>query len=85
MIADVYSHIIDEDRRFNAEKFDEQFYHAKGIHNKEGDITVPKFNSAIETMEERKKKDDKLNLSDLAKLLENPDIAAILKNLSNHL
>ena len=85
MIADVYSHIIDEDRRYNAEKFDEQFYHAKGIHNMEGDITVPKFNSAIETMEERKKKDDKLNLSDLAKLLENPDIAAILKNLSNHL
>lgn len=31
MVADVYSHIIDEDRRFNAQKFEEQFYNAKGL------------------------------------------------------
>ena len=29
MVADVYSHIIDEDRRYNAQKFEEQFYNAK--------------------------------------------------------
>ena len=33
MVADVYSHIIDEDRRFNAQKFEEQFYNTKGLRN----------------------------------------------------
>ena len=29
MVADVYSHIIDEDRRINAQRFEEQFYQSK--------------------------------------------------------
>lgn len=29
MVADVYSHIIDEDRRVNAQRFEEQFYQGK--------------------------------------------------------
>ena len=40
MVADVYSHIIDEDRRYNAQKFEEQFYNAKGLKNVE-DRTRP--------------------------------------------
>lgn len=50
MITEVYSHIIDEDRRFNAQKFDEQFYNTKGLKNVEAGKTVPmpKFEAAIE-------------------------------------
>lgn len=29
MVADVYSHIIDDDRRLNAQRFEEQFYQTK--------------------------------------------------------
>ena len=29
MVADVYSHIIDDDRRINAQRFEEQFYQGK--------------------------------------------------------
>lgn len=44
MIADVYSHIIDEDRRFNAQKFEEQFYKTKGLRTEEGTVVpTPKF------------------------------------------
>ena len=35
MITNVYSHIIDDDRRFNAQKFEEQFYNAKGLRDVE--------------------------------------------------
>jgi hypothetical protein len=30
MVEDVYSHILDEDRKTNAERFEEQFYSGKG-------------------------------------------------------
>ena len=30
MVADVYSHIIDDDRRLNAQRFEEQFYQGRG-------------------------------------------------------
>lgn len=45
MVADVYSHIIDEDRRFYAQTFEEQFYKAKGIRGvtQETGIPTPKF------------------------------------------
>ncbi len=29
IVADVYSHIIDDDRRLNAQRFEEQFYQTK--------------------------------------------------------
>lgn len=29
MVADVYSHIIDDDRRMNAQRFEEMFYALK--------------------------------------------------------
>lgn len=50
MVAEVYSHIIDEDRRFNAQKFEEQFYQTKGLRNVEEGQTVPmpSFSSATE-------------------------------------
>ena len=47
MIMDVYSHIIDEERRKNAQKFDEQFYQAKALPNMKGKtISIPSFNAS---------------------------------------
>lgn len=94
MVADVYSHIIDEDRRFNAQKFEEQFYNAKGLRGVEEGKTapMPKFDSAIEMLdpmavsEEAKEnvveKDEDDNAALLAKLLANPETAALIKALA---
>lgn len=41
MVAGVYSCIIDEDRRFNAQNFDEQFYNTKALRNCEEGKTAP--------------------------------------------
>lgn len=98
MVADVYSHIIDDDRRFNAQKFDEQFYNTKGLRNCEEGKTapMPRFDKNIElldTMAETEadipsddavsKEDD--NAALLAKILTNPDAAALLKALAKSL
>ena len=99
MVADVYSHIIDEDRRFNAQKFDEQFYKAKGLRGVEEGKTapMPKYESAIEMLditavsdEEIKAEVEKENPEDenaalLAKLLANPETATLLKVLAKSL
>ena len=60
MISNVYSHIIDEDRRFNAQKFEEQFYNAKGLKNVEGTPadTSPTF-EAVEVLEPKAKAEPK--------------------------
>lgn len=94
MVADVYSHIIDEDRRFNAQKFEEQFYNAKGLRGVEEGKTapMPKFDSAIEMLDPmavseeakenvvEKAEDD--NAALLAKLLANPETAALIKAIA---
>ena len=98
MVADVYSHIIDEDRRYNAQKFEEQFYNAKGLKNVEEGKTapMPKFETSVELLdpmaevqeppvEEEENSDDNSveeNASLIAKLLSNPEAAALLKALA---
>ena len=98
MIADVYSHIIDEDRRYNAQKFEEQFYNTKGLKNVgEGKTApMPKFEASVELLEpmaevqnetenvEEKPIEDSTNESAalLAKLLSNPETATLLKALA---
>lgn len=98
MVADVYSHIIDEDRRYNAQKFEEQFYNAKGLKNVEEGKTapMPKFETSVEFLdpmaevqetpvEEEENSDDNSveeNASLIAKLLSNPEAAALLKALA---
>ena len=98
MVADVYSHIIDEDRRYNAQKFEEQFYNAKGLKNVEEGKTapMPKFETSVELLdpmaevqEESKVEEEKPaenstdeNAALLAKLLSNPETAALLKALA---
>lgn len=96
MVADVYSHIIDEDRRFNAQRFEEQFYNTKGLSDVEAGKTapMPKFETAIEILDpmaevvteevkQEEKKDDNAEL--IAKLLSNPEAAALLKALAKSL
>ena len=98
MVADVYSHIIDEDRRYNAQKFEEQFYNAKGLKNAEEGKTapMPKFETSVELLdpmaevqEESKVEEEKPaenstdeNAALLVKLLSNPETAALLKALA---
>ena len=83
MVAEVYSHIIDEDRRFNAQRFEEQFYGAKGIRNVSEGYTVPtpSFSKATEL----KKKEETENEELIKKLMNNPEAVALLKALSKQL
>lgn len=98
MVADVYSHIIDEDRRYNAQKFEEQFNNAKGLKNAEEGKTapMPKFETSVELLDpmaevqkesEVEKEKPAENSTDenaalLTKLLSNPETAALLKALA---
>ena len=66
MVSDVYSHIIDEDRRVNAQRFEEAFYSG-----------VPHEGAPNESVDEEKAK--------LIKLLDNPEVATLLKTLAQAL
>lgn len=73
MVADVYSHIIDEERRINAQRFEETFY-------------APKKEDA--GIEEEQKQVDSAQETDqelLMKLLAKPEMAALLKTLAKGL
>ncbi len=92
MVANVYSHIIDEDRKYNAQKFEEQFYNTRGLKDIEEGRTppMPKFEGAVEMkytdksiQEENpveESNDDSAEL--LSKLLSKPETAALLKALA---
>ena len=104
MVMDVYSHIIDEDRRFNAQKFEEQFYQAEGIKstgNMPVTIPMPEFKAPIEELdpmavpapqdnipeEEEKKenKDQEMSAEIWRKILQNPQMAELVKSLAKAL
>lgn len=78
MVADVYSHIIDEDRRLNAQRFEEAFYSGQGnatpmTGQTDQTATVPEKNTAGNG-----ESDQEL----LLRLLQKPEIAAMLKTLA---
>lgn len=95
MVANVYSHIIDEDRRYNAQKFEEQFYNTKGLKDVEEGTIAPmtKFETVIELQDHKTENDieeTQTTVSDentelIAKLLSDPEAAALLKALANKL
>lgn len=92
MIADVYSHILDEDRRFNAQKFEEQFYNTKGLRvDEDASVPVPEFktvevNSTKAAYREKTPEPkEESNVELLAKVLNNPEAAALLKLLAKNL
>ena len=69
MVTDVYSHILDDDRRKNAQLFENAFYEGKGA-----DPTAPVKDS---DPEEQKASD----MDTLMRLLGNPETAGLLKQL----
>ena len=73
MVADVYSHIIDDDRRLNAQHFEERFYQDRGQTQTE--------EVQAEAAPEASQSDQEM----LLKLLANPKMAALLKSLAKKL
>ncbi|BFK09756.1 hypothetical protein F120042H4_26860 [Faecalimonas umbilicata] len=72
MVTDVYSHIIDEDRRKNAELFEQAFYEKKNLNPQLREIqTVP--TTAIP---------EGVDPELLMKVLANPEMAALLTSLA---
>ena len=78
MVTEVYSHILDDDRRNNAKLFEENFYGGKG-HTPES--TVPAGQSLTPDSTGAPATD----MAALLKLLSNPETAAMLKTLSSML
>ncbi len=76
MVADVYSHIIDEDRCLNAQKLEAAFY---GTKENPEPAPLPKPQTASEAAEEDP---DTLKI---LQLLQNPETAALLKQLAKAL
>ena len=75
MITDVYSHIIDDDRRRNAELFEDAFYNKKNL-----DPQIHEA-SAANTVQVPEGVDAEL----LSKVLSNPEMAALLSSLAKSL
>ena len=72
MVTDVYSHILDDDRKKNAELFEEAFYEKKNLdpqmhpNTAENTVALP----------------EGVDVELLAKVLSNPEMAALLKSLA---
>lgn len=76
MVADVYSHIIDKDRRLNAQRFEEAFYsgHSAPAARQDGQPAGSQAQDAGG--------DGEINQELLVKLLQKPELAAMLKTLA---
>ena len=69
MVTDVYSHILDDDRRINAQLFEDKFYTGKG-----------KDPDSVSAVQESGKQDPS-DMETLARLLGDPKTADLLKQL----
>lgn len=76
MITDVYSHIIDEDRRLNADKLEQAFYSGDAPEQPTIANPVP-----IVKPEQKQETDEQT----LLRLLSNPDMATLIKKLAANL
>lgn len=70
MVTDVYSHILDDDRRMNAQLFEEEFYSNRNFEGSEASDDAS-----------QNKGNESADLAALAKLLTNPETADLLKQL----
>lgn len=79
MVTDQYSHILDENRRTNAQLIEKAFYAGKG--------SQPDCSSENKKTEEKEKTGDQetMNPEQLAKLLTNPEVLNMLKVISKSL
>ena len=75
MVTDVYSHIIDEDRKRNAALFEEAFYGKKNLN--------PKMEKASE--EKAGALPEGVDMELLGKILANPEMVALLSSLAKNL
>lgn len=73
MVADIYSHIIDDDRRVNAERMESAFYSGKASDSQSKSAEYPPSGASSEDQEL------------LIKLLQHPEMAALLKSLAKNL
>lgn len=76
MVTDQYSHILDDDRKNNAALFEKAFYSGKGADS----IELP-----AETGSEAKAAPSGVDPDLLAKILSNPEMAALLTSLAKSL
>lgn len=76
MVTDQYSHILDDDRKNNAALFEKAFYSGKGSDS----IEAP-----AETGSEAKAAPSGVDPDLLAKILSNPEMAALLTTLAKSL
>ncbi len=77
MVTDVYSHILDEDRKYNAQKFEEEFYSGKAAAKKKTPEPEkkPEEDASVEQVQD--------NAALLLKLLSDPKTTELLKTLMN--
>lgn len=83
MVADVYSHIIDDDRRMNAQRFEETFYSGKGSGNEADEEDGQAVTAAPQAAETQPKMET--DQEALIRILKNPEMAALLKTLAQSL
>ena len=81
MVADVYSHIIDEDRRLNAKRFEDAFYSGHKTEDELDGLHARSIEQAAAPQPAEPETDQQL----LLKLLNNPEMAALLKTLAKSL
>jgi integrase len=74
MVTEVYSHILDDDRRNNARLFEEHFYAGKG-HIPEAPVPTPAVTDTTPG-------EPAADMATLLKMLSNPETAAMLKTLT---
>jgi len=68
MVTDLYSHILDDDRRQNAQLFEQAFYSGRGAVTPEPAAAPDTGDAAL-----------------LMRLLQNPEMAALIKTLAKTL
>ena len=78
MVTDVYSHILDDDRKRNAQLFEEMFYSGKG---KTSEVAAGGPGAADKPAPSPDSVDESLKV--LGKLLANPETANLLKTLAS--
>lgn len=81
MVTDQYSHIIDDDRKHNAELFEEAFYGKKGVE----DAEVTKQEAPNGEAPADGVADSGIDAETLAKLVSSPELASLLKILAKNI
>ena len=82
MVTDVYSHILDDDRRNNAQLFENAFYSGAGKDpaKAEAKDDIPQASADVAQIETTQR-----DVELLLKLLQKPELAALLKTLAKSL